>query len=156
MTLDEFVAVNKGKQIDADGVYEYQCVDLIKQYNKDVIGAPIWTGDPKDYVTNPRPAFYTYEKNTPWYVPPRGSIAIWNGNEGGGHGHTGIVLTSSVLRFSSLDQNWPKGSPVSVVQHNYSNVAGFLVPRKIDAFTAYNQLLSEIQALVSKYPKINN
>ena len=38
MTYDQFINKYNGKQIDYDGAYGVQCVDLIKQYIKDVIG----------------------------------------------------------------------------------------------------------------------
>lgn len=38
MTFDKFIQKYNGKEIDYDGAYGVQCVDLIKQYIKDVIG----------------------------------------------------------------------------------------------------------------------
>ncbi len=40
MTLDEFVKKYLGKKVDYDGQYGAQCVDLFRQYCKDVLGIP--------------------------------------------------------------------------------------------------------------------
>ena len=38
MTLIEFVNRYLGKKVDFDGHYGAQCVDLFRQYNRDVLG----------------------------------------------------------------------------------------------------------------------
>jgi hypothetical protein len=40
MTLPEFVNAYNGKKVDFDGVYGAQCVDLFRQYCKDVWNTP--------------------------------------------------------------------------------------------------------------------
>lgn len=154
MTLDEFRAKYLGKRVEFDGVYEYQCVDLTKMYSKEVIGTPQLMGNAIDYVNNPLPDYYEYHTNHLWYIPPRGSIAVWNGNVGGGFGHAAIVLFATLMKFTSLDQNWPTGEVVKEVEHPYSNVVGFLVPRPIDTISRYNELVDEVRKLVAKYPKV--
>lgn len=154
MTLDEFLTAHSGKFLDYDGMYPGECVDLIKYYNKQVIGAPQWMGDPKTYIRNPAPAYYEYKENRLLYIPPRGAIAIWNGNVGHGRGHVAIVLTAGIIGFDSIDQNWPKGSAVTQVHHTYNNVLGYLIPRPQDATKIYNMLLDDLRAIVNKYPKI--
>lgn len=151
MTLDEFKRQYLNKYVDFDGVYNYQCVDLIKFYNRDVVKAPPIQGNAKDYIRNPLPSHYILNANTPLYIPPYGSIAIWNGNVGKGFGHVSIVLTAKLFTFESLDQNWPEGAVVSIVKHNYKNVEGFLVPRGFDLGGSYNQLVMELRGLVNKY-----
>lgn len=152
MTLDEFYEKYKGTKVDDDGVFEYQCVDLIKKYAREVVGSPLWTGDPKTYIRNPEPNFYEYRFNSPMYIPPKGAIVIWNGNVGAGHGHVGIIAGAGLLQFSSFDQNWPVGSPAVLVQHSYQNVIGFLIPRKQDIASKYNELRGEIIKILERYP----
>lgn len=130
MLLDDFIATNLGKKVELYGEPRYQCVDLVEQYNRDVIGAPRLYGNAADFARNPQPNFYTYIKNTLMYIPPRGAIAVWNRNVGNGNGHTAIVLEANLMKFKSLDQNWPQGDPVLVVDHDYKNVDGFLVPKR--------------------------
>jgi len=154
MTLDEFVTKYKGQKIEFDGKYEFQCVDLTKLYNKEVIAAPTLMGNAIDYLNNPLPAFYEFKTNPLWYIPPRGAIAIWNNKVGGGFGHVAIILSASLLQFRSLDQNWPTGAPVTEVDHVYKDVAGFLVPRAQDILSKYNALVDDLRALSVRYPKL--
>ena len=38
VSYTQFVTARLGKKVDYDGVFQYQCVDLIKQYIKDLTG----------------------------------------------------------------------------------------------------------------------
>jgi len=154
MTLDEFVTKYTGKYLEFDGMYKYQCVDLVQIYNKEVLGVPPLKGNGKEYANNPRPEYYEYKINYPWYVPSRGSIVVWNGNVGGGFGHVGVLLEASLMKFTSLDQNWPTGAPVREVVHNYTNVLGFLVPRRKDLIGIHNALLEDLRYLTNRYSKL--
>jgi hypothetical protein len=154
MTLEEFFNAWNGKKNDFDGIYEHQCVDLVKQYVKDVLNAPTWTGEPKDYGSLAPKSHFTHQKNTLLYIPPAGAIGIWDGNVGEGHGHVAIVTTASLMRFVSFDQNWPKGSPCILVNHNYKNVTGFLLSRAQDVMSKYNALVDDLRALSTAYPKL--
>src|SRR5574344_661086 len=40
MKIDEFITKYSGKKVDFDGAYGAQCVDLFRQYCKDVLGLP--------------------------------------------------------------------------------------------------------------------
>lgn len=106
-------------------------MDIVEQYNRDVIGAPRLGGNAIDLMRNPQPRFYNYVKNTPLYVPPKGAIAVWNQRLGNGYGHAAIVLTANVVMFTSIDQNYPPGSTVHEQWHNYTNVDGFLVVKDL-------------------------
>ena len=154
MTLEEFVAKHAGKKVEFDGKYDFQCVDLVQQYNQDVIGAPPMSGNGKDYARNPRPSHYAYHNNDLWYIPPRGSIAVWNENVGDGFGHVAVVLEASLMSFVSFDQNWPDFAPPSVVKHNYRNVVCFLIPRKDEIVARYNALVDEVRRITKQFPKL--
>lgn len=151
MTLVEFKMKYMGKKPDYDGVYGAQCVDLIKLYATEVIGSPPLYGDAHTYVKNPLPADYNYHRNSPFYIPSPGEIAIWNTNVGDGYGHAAIVLEAKLMWFVSLDLNWPKGAAVKLVRHNYKNVVGFLNPKPRANLELYNQLVDELLALSVKY-----
>lgn len=131
MDLTAFEKATLGKPIDFDHALGYQCMDLIEQYNQDVIHAPRLGGDAINLLNNPRSGFYDYYPNGLTYVPPRGAIAIWGNNVGGGKGHCAIVLSANLLTFVSLDQNWPNSTLVHEQSHNYLSpkVVGFLVPK---------------------------
>jgi len=154
MTLEQFINNNLGTRVEFDGVYPYQCVDLTKAYNRDVIGAPVIMGNAKDYAKNPLPDFYEYKINHLWYIPPRGAIAIWNGNVGGGYGHVAIVKDADIRNFKSFDQNWPAGESCVIVNHDYKNVVGFLVPKIFQQASKYNELRNKISDLLVQYPAV--
>lgn len=154
MTLDEFRTKYLGQKVEFDGIYEYQCVDLVKQFCKDVLNTPPIIGNAIDYNKNPLPQYFEYFINHLWYVPPRGAIAVWNEKVGAGFGHVSIVLTSNIMKFVSLDQNWPKDAPVTEVEHNYTNVSGFLVKRQTDVVSKYNALVDDLRNIAVRYPKL--
>jgi len=154
MTIDEFINKYLNQKVELFGDPKYQCVDLVEMYNKEVIGAPALGGNAADFSRNPRPNYYEYFVNHLWYIPPRGAIAIWNKNVGEGNGHCGVVLEASLMKFNSLDQNWPTGSPTAIIQHSYKNVQGFLVPRPQNILTVYNTLVEELRTITTKYTKV--
>ena len=155
MTLEEFVKKYEGRKVEFDGKYDFQCVDLVQFYNRDVVNGPKFSGNAKDYARNQHPSYYSWHNNDLWYIPPRGSIAIWNKKAGGGFGHNAIVLNAAIMRFTSLDQNWPIGKGVTKVNHTYRHVAGFLIPRRKDILTQYNDLRGEIKDALVKYPHLS-
>ena len=140
MNLDQFIAKYNGQGKDYDGVYGNQCVDLIKFYLKDMFGLfPGAWGNAVDYFTRPNPAILTRFNvitNRPTdlsQVPSRGDIMVWSGNTpgSGGAGHIAIYdgkVSPGVFR--SLDQNWG-GMYVHFVNHNYTNVIGWLHPKSV-------------------------
>lgn len=132
MTIDAFVAKYLGQKVDYDGHYGGQCVDLYRQYVKEVLALPqsppvpqgacwIWQTAPDEN--------YLKISNTPTAVPERGDIVIWNSNVGKGYGHVAIFLDGDVNKFVSLDQNWPTLSVVTKTEHRYANVIGWLRPK---------------------------
>ena len=132
ITLEQFIDKWLGKTCEYDNFYGGQCVDLYRMYVKDVIGglqsapvvgaADIWDTYNKD----------TFERiaNTPIGVPVAGDVMIWNKKAGGGFGHVAIYLSGDANKFVSLDQNWPTLSLVTKTAHNYTNVLGWLHPKK--------------------------
>lgn len=154
MTLDDFVIKFTGKRPDYDNAYGAQCVDLIKLYTTIVIGSTALKGNAVDLAKNPQPADYEYKWNAPFYIPPAGAIAIWNENVGEGYGHAAIVLKSSLMKFTSLDLNWPKGAVVQQITHNYKDVKGFLIPKPRANVDIYNELVDEVREITKKYKKL--
>lgn len=136
MTLQEFVAQKTGQFVDWDGAHGYQCVDLFRFYMRDVLGLaqhqqPAGLGNGGavkfwhnyDTDANLRNNFEKVQ-NTPRY----GDVIIWS-TVAEGAGHVAIFLSGTMQSFVSLDQNWPKGSPVTEVNHGATNVIGILRPR---------------------------
>lgn len=132
MTIQEFFDKYNGKGIDFDGAFGNQCVDLYRQYAKEVAEAPqsppvrgaadIWD----TYLSK----HFERVKNTPTGVPQKGDIVIWNKKSGGGYGHVAIFSQGNTKSFTSFDQNWPVGSVCHFEGHYYTNVLGWLRPKK--------------------------
>ena len=135
MTLDEFVAFYDNKQVEFDGLYLYQCVDLVEQYMQDVLGLTVVTGigNAHDYYDNfpTIPFLYDNFERIPYMgvnLPQKGDIMVWSDAVGGGAGHISIAykdITSS--SFVCFGQNWTMHERSSLEPHsNYNNVLGWL------------------------------
>lgn len=135
MTLEEFITKYTGKGIDFDGVYSTQCVDLYRQYVKEVLGFP--QSPPvegaKDIWTTYLPEYYDRIEKTPYNQPEKGDIVIW-GDKIGKWGHVAIFIEGDNRKFKSFDQNFPIGSLCHIQEHTYNGVIGWLRPKykKID------------------------
>lgn len=135
MTLQQFKEKYLGKKVDFDGYYGGQCVDLYRQYVKEVLGFPQspGVGGAAEIWDSASPEYYDFIPNSPTGVPTAGDIVIWNRRAGGGFGHVAIFLRGDVNSFVSLDQNWPTLDKVTETVHNYTNVIGWLHPKEIMA-----------------------
>lgn len=96
MTLTDFVQKYNGKKVDFDGAFGAQCVDLFRQYNKDVYGLP-HTG----VVEGAKDLFLGYDQlpverryyevvNKDEIIP--GDVVVWDGTTTNEYGHVAIVL----------------------------------------------------------------
>lgn len=107
-SLTEAVAyINKleGKGWDFDGVYGWQCFDLVNYYWKYVTNHSLAGASAKDIPTkNDFKGYATIYKE-----PKVGDVAVFNADYGYGHGHTSIVTKVDKSGFESLDQNWYDG-----------------------------------------------
>lgn len=140
MTLDTFIEKYKGKEIDYDGAYRGQCVDLFRQYIKECLtgnqpkgvtgAADFWSNYDSDPNLN---QYFDKIPNTLEFIPSEGDVMIWNKRAGGGFGHVAVVKSASQDNFVSFDQNWSKISYCELVNHTYSNVYGVLRPKGIMA-----------------------
>lgn len=135
MTYNEFVSAYNGKATDYDGAYGAQCVDLIKAYLNKVFGIkPGSWGNAKYYWLNFEKHSelvknFTKIKNTASFVPQKGDIMVWDGNQGNGCGHVAICTgEGDTSEFYSYDQNW-NGKAMHKVKHGYDNVYGVLRPK---------------------------
>jgi len=113
MTLEEFVEKYKGYPVDFDGLYGAQCVDLVRQYMKDVWG---FTRQPEGVIGadafyinhNVRPIQQQLCKCTPYtgsVQPPAGSIVIFRGNEKNKFGHIAVCITSTRGEITCFEQD---------------------------------------------------
>jgi hypothetical protein len=127
MTTDEFFGKYDGKGIDFDGYYGFQCMDLYRQFVKEVLNlpqSPSVTGAVNVWDTFLQDKFDRID-NTITAVPIKGDIIIWSQGVGQ-FGHIAICKDGDPVKFTSFDQNWPVGSLCHFQPHNYTNVLGWL------------------------------
>lgn len=90
-------------------------------------------GNGCDYSHNSLPDGSIRIENTPTFVPEPGDIVVWT-DGGWKNGHVAIFLSGDTHSFTSIDQNWPKGSEVKEVYHsNYNYVWGVIRPDFINS-----------------------
>lgn len=97
MELSEFLTKYAGKKVDFDGAYGAQCVDLFRQYCKDVLNIPhtgavegaedLWT----KYNSLPLEMKY-FDRIDGSKIPQRGDVAIWASTKSNKYGHVAIIL----------------------------------------------------------------
>ena len=144
MTIDTFFITYNGRFIDFDGKYGFQCVDLIRQYIKEVLGwepyaALPTTGNAKD-IFNKFPdggnKYFTKIKNSPTNVPKKGDIIFWKTSYWypwlyGWAGHTAVVSVAWLMGLNVFGQNYPTKSFCKFATHTYKDCLGWLRPRKV-------------------------
>jgi len=128
MTFDSFITKYSGKYIDFDFYFGYQCMDLYRQYVKEVLECPqskpvsgarlVWTNYRTDY--------FDRIPNGPNNFPDKGDIVIWDRPAGAGYGHIAIAYKADSMRFTSFDQNWGPNLQCHLQPHNYTNILGWL------------------------------
>jgi len=151
MTLDQFVANWRDKPVDYDKALGFTCMDLVEQYNADVVGAPRLYGNAIDLDKNPQPVYYTRHANPLWYIPPKGSIAVFKAFVGGGYGHCGIVLSADLMTVELFEQNWQGAKYPLSFRHSYNDIISFLVPVEDDYKNKYYGLIGEVKGVLQKY-----
>lgn len=110
MTVSEFVKKYNGKKVDFDGAFGPQCVDLFRQYNKDVFGLP-HTGAVKgakdlflDYEKLPvEKHFYRKVADQNEIIP--GDILVWGETPSNSFGHVAIALGRLENTFIVFEQD---------------------------------------------------
>lgn len=135
---DDFISRYQGKTIGyPPGSYVGECLSLVKQYIKERYGInppPSGCNAARCYWSlfpDPLGEKFKLVRNTADVIPKKGWIPVWNANVGGGYGHIAIVSddNATIHRFNSFDQNWG-GRQAHIVDHDYSHVEGFLVPKE--------------------------
>ncbi len=126
MAVSEIFSLLDGVFVDWDGWYGDQCVDWAQIVNKSY-GAPALTGAAAKDIWNTYPqSHYTRIPNGATNFPSEGDIVIW-GTGIGPAGHIAVArkgCTSMLLK--TMDQNFPTGSRVHSVDHNYKGCLGWL------------------------------
>lgn len=97
MKLDEFINKYIKTKVDFDGAFGAQCVDLFRQYCKDVLNIP-HTGaveGAKDLFLkySELPLEIKYFKKYQANCPECGDVAVWNSNLSNKFGHVAIIIS---------------------------------------------------------------
>ena len=133
MTFNEYISKTLGKSIDFDGVYSYQCCDLVNDYMQKCFN--IFTYYP--YNFNAQQYFtrfnevkalvknFTKIPNTPDFVPMKGDICVFKSADN--IGHISIATgEGNIGYFYSYDQNYNGHDFVTKERHTYHNFLGVL------------------------------
>jgi hypothetical protein len=142
MTLSEFVQKYNGKAIDYDKAYGAQCVDVFRQYCKEVLNIE-HTGGVNgakdlflDYFKMPKEQKYfslVEERKAPKYKT--GDVLVWNSTKSNQYGHVAILLTEMSGDLIVFEQNGFKQDGAKIVLRTKENLLGalrFLPSSKID------------------------
>lgn len=134
MTLTGFVQKYNGKKVDFDGAFGAQCVDLFRQYNKDVYGLP-HTG----VVEGAKDLFLGYEQlpverryyevvNKDEIIP--GDVVVWDGTTTNEYGHVAIVLGNLDDNIIVFEQDGFAQDGAKISLRARANLLGALRRRK--------------------------
>ena len=136
MTLNKFVEKYNGKKIDYDGHYGAQCVDVFRQYCKDVLAIPhtgAVVGAVELYTQYEKmPLEQKYFKRVPYKVgmfPEAGDVVIFAPTKSNKYGHVAIVLDTSSEEIAVFEQDGFKQDGAHVGSWNYARVLGCLRKR---------------------------
>jgi len=130
--VDRFYARTNNQVITSCGGIKGECVAGVQSYTNvelGIGGCPAFPVAGAKDMFGTRTDAFDWVRNTPEGVPPRGAIIVWNGNVGGGWGHTGVVTAANVNTFDCYQQNYPYGSGMHVKTYNYTNVIGWAIPK---------------------------
>lgn len=106
MSLKTFATRWLGKRTDQDGVFGYQCVDLIKTYAVEELGmTPGPWGNAIDYWTNVNHPLTARYERVASQDPHGGDIVVLKPTSTNQYGHIGIAVDSMTM----LEQNGYSG-----------------------------------------------
>lgn len=138
MTYKQFESKWLGRRVDIDKVFDYQCVDLVKQYMLEVYGMPNGAyGNAIDYWTKPvRQVLEKFYKVQTTHAR-QGDVVILYGTSGNVYGHIGIATgAANATHIEILEQNGATGNGSGVggdaIRKRYiprTRVPGILRPK---------------------------
>lgn len=128
VTLQQFMNAWQGQKVPSRGGITGQCVSLVQHWAEDqgIGGTPVFPVPSAYLMAGKRPDAFTWEANTPKGVPSPGDIVVFSNKVGGGHGHTGIVVSANLNTLDVFQQNDPMGSGAYTKRYTYANVLGWL------------------------------
>lgn len=131
MTLIDFVNKWCGRPCDFDGYYGPQCVDLFRQYCKDVLEIP-HTGaveGAKDLVEKYEilpieKKYFVCCRNSSSAVP--GDVAVWGATPTNRYGHVAIVVAEGAGKLLVFEQDGFKQDGAKLAWRSTQNIIGVL------------------------------
>ena len=136
MKLSEFIQRNIGCKVDFDGFNGPQCVDLFRQYDKDVLGIPR-----TEPVEGAKDLFLKYDsmpKLKKYFVAMKtrdaryGDVIVYGATEKNRFGHVAIaVSTIDDNTHLVFEQDGFKQDGAKLVERNSASVIGILRYRGI-------------------------
>ena len=138
MKLIEFIDKYIGKKVDFDHAYGAQCVDLFRQYAKEVLGIKEHTGPCattggaidlfQDYEQMPvEKKYFTRSIQKNW---KSGDILIWDKTPTNKYGHVAILIAVfDNSKFLVFEQNGITQAGAEVKVRDRTNLLGYLRKR---------------------------
>jgi len=138
MNLGEFIVKYFGKKVDYDGQYGAQCVDLTRQYWKDVWEVPQPEGveGAQEFYTNyeRKPIEKKYMERIQCAMKgqpiPSGAVVLFGASPANKFGHVGICINTQGETINLLEQDGFKQDGVKISKWSYDRVLGWLVKRE--------------------------
>lgn len=127
MTLTTFINTYLGKKVDFDSAHGFQCVDLFRQYCKDVLDIPQTPAveGAKDIFDNCGSLKKTVDSVLADYS--RGDILIWDKTKTNKYGHVAILVgIYNTKYFIVLEQDGFKQDGVKLAFRSRENLRGCL------------------------------
>jgi LysM repeat protein len=142
-TIENWIASAVGRNMNPDGAFGNQCVDLVDQYGQDIFGVP-WpksvggVNGAKGLLDAAPDAYWIRINNDltkPNQIPMRGDVIVWGGDASNVYGHTAVVESADTTFVHVIQENgnfnWlPAGrATLRYSQHGTGTVTGWLRPR---------------------------
>lgn len=134
MTLEEFVKKWNGKKCDFDGAYGCQCVDLFRQYCREVLVIPEHTGSCStsggakdlylDYSRMPKEKKYFSRSSMKNYR--EGDVLVWNSTETNKYGHVAVFVSKLGESLLVFEQDGFKQDGAKLNIRSKENILGYL------------------------------
>lgn len=127
MTLTQFIRANLGKKVDYDDAFGAQCVDLYRQYCKDVLDVPQSPAveGAKDIIECPGVLNVTKDSALADYS--RGDVLVWGATPANRYGHVAILVSVyNTKYFIVLEQNGFAQDGVKLAFRSRENLLGCL------------------------------
>lgn len=137
MEIINFLKKYEGQKVDFDGAYGAQCVDLFRQFNKEVLNHE-HTGaveGAKDlylsYDNLPKMQEYYEKIPADNLTVEKGDVAIWNKTNSNYYGHVAIIVAEVENMLIVFEQDGFKQDGAKLKLRSKENLLGVLRARNV-------------------------